>query len=239
MAIKFTTTKQSSDYIRCIVYGPSGIGKTMMAKTAPAPVIISSENKLISLKDEEIPVIQVHDHIDLEEAYNFLVTNKKAAGFKTIVLDSISDIAEVVLEYFRKNPVDGNTHPQAAYGSLAEVLLPLIKKFRDIPNRHVYFIAKAKRIKDEYTGVTSWNPMMPGQQLGPALPYLFDFVFAMRMGETDKGVKYRYLQTEGDIQWLAKGIETLNAIEEPNLIKIFNKALGVTKESAEAEKGAD
>lgn len=226
MAIKFTTTDTGVDHVKCVVYGESGIGKTRLSETAPNPVIISSEKKLISLQNFKIPVILVENHIDLLEAYDFLTTNSKAKGFQTIVLDSISDIAEAVLDYFKKNPKDGNTHPQAAYGSLADELLPLIKKFRDIPNRNVYFIAKAKRMKDDYTGITSWMPSMPGQQLGPGLPYLFDFVFAMRAGETDDGKKYRYLQTTADIQWLAKGIETLDPIEKPDLTRLFNKALG-------------
>ena len=229
MAIKLTTTAQSSDFVKCLVYGRAGVGKTVLSDTAPTPLIISAEQGLLSLKDKNIPVIMIEDHIDFEDAYNFITTNEKAKGFETIVLDSISDIAEAVLAYFKKNPIDGNTHPQAAYGSMADVLLPLIKQFRDLPGKHVYFIAKSKRVKDDYTGITSWLPSMPGQQLGPALPYLFDFVLPMRIGETDKGVEYRYLQTKADIQWEAKDRSgKLNTIEEPNLTKLFNKALGIT-----------
>ena len=43
---------------------------------------------------------------------------------------------------------------------------------------------------------------MPGQTLGPALPYLFDLVMAMRIGTTEKNEEYRYLQTFSDIQYI-------------------------------------
>lgn len=241
MAIKFTTTSDSTNYVKCLVYGKSGIGKTVLSSTAPVPLIISVEKGLLSLKDQNIPVILIDNHEDLIKTYELIMKDKKFEKFKTIVLDSISDIAEAVLAYFKKNPVDGNTHPQAAYGSMADVLLPLIKKFRDIPNKHVYFIAKSKRITDDYSGVTSWMPSMPGQQLGPALPYLFDFVLPMRAGEDKNGNKYRYLQATADIQWEAKDRSgKLAAIEEPNLTKLFNKALGIKiKPGKKATKGGE
>jgi len=236
MAIKFTTTAKGATHVKCLVYGESGVGKTTLAKTAPKPIIISSEHRLLSLKDENIPVILVKNHEDLKEAYDFITTSPKAASFETVVLDSVSDIAEAVLAYFKKNPKDGNTHPQAAYGSMADELLPLIKKFRDLEGRHVYFIAKAKRMKDDYTGITSWMASMPGQQLGPGLPYLFDFVLPMRIGETEKGTRYRYLQTQEDIQYLAKECSgNLRPIEKPHLGELFEKALGTSPKSENIE----
>jgi len=245
MAIKLTTTSESSEYVKCLVYGKSGIGKTVLSATAPAPIIISAEKGLLSLKDQNIPVIMIDNHEDLNEAYEMILKNKRLKKFKTIVLDSISDIAEAVLTYFKKNPIDGNTHPQAAYGSMADVLMPLIKKFRDIPDKHVYFIAKSKRITDDYSGVTSWMPSMPGQQLGSALPYLFDFVLAMRAGEDKNGNKYRYLQATADIQWEAKDRSgKLAAIEKPDLTHLFNKALGtgikkITKKQVKVSGGGE
>lgn len=236
MAIKLTSTKKSASHIKCLVYGKSGIGKTRLASTAPKPVIISSEKKLLSLKDFDIPVILVENHLDLKEAYD-LVTSEKGKRFETVVLDSISDIGEAVLAYFKENPEDGNTHPQAKYGSLADHLLPLMKDFRDIPDKHVYFIAKSKRVEDDYTGVSTFQPMMPGQALLQGLPYLFDFVFPMRSmdSEEEGGDDIRYLQTVADIQWIGKGIESLNSVEPAHLGKLFEKVLGGVPVKKKAE----
>ncbi len=226
MAIKLTTTKGASKVVKCLVYGPSGIGKTKLAGTCPKSLIISSEKKMMSLQDDNIPVALIENHEDLAEILNKIRTDKKFAKFETIVLDSISDIAETILAYFQANPINDNAHPQAPYGWMLDKLVPLIKQFRDLPDKNVYVIAKAKRMADEFTGIDTWMASAPGQQLGPNLPYMFDFVFAMRKGVTKKDVEYRYLQTEADIQWLAKGTDKLNAMEEPHLGKLFKKILG-------------
>jgi len=230
MAIRLTTTKESSKYVKCLVIGRSGVGKTKLCSTAPSPVIISAEKGLLSLQDFNIPVIEVSNHKDFEDAYNFIKDDPRAQGFKTVCVDSISDIAESCLAWFKENPVDGNTHPQAAYGHMADAIIPLIKKFRDLDNKHVYFTAKLKRMTDQYSGIDTFMPSAPGQIIGPSLPYLFDFMFPMRIGETENKVKYRYLQTQPDIQFEAKDRSgRLNDIEKPDLSHIFQKALSVEK----------
>lgn len=236
MAIKFTTTKTGGDFVKLLVYGQSGVGKTRLAATAPKPVIISSEKKLISLKDFDIPVVLIENHMDLEAAYK-AVTSEKGKGFQTVVIDSISDIAETILAYFIANPEDDNPHGQAAYGSLAKVLMPLIKKFRDISDKNIYFIAKSKMIEDQYTNVSVFSPSLPGKILPGNISYEFDYTFAMRIGENpDTGKKFRYLQTQPDIQWHAKGTENLAVVEKPDLTYLFNKILGKTSAKKEAEK---
>lgn len=235
MAIKFTSTGMDAQFVKALIYGPSGVGKTTLIKTAPKPIIISSEKKLLALKDENIPVILIENHTDLLQAYNFITTNKKAKGFQTVAIDSVSDIAETVLSHFKANPVDGNTHPQAAYGHLIDEIIPLIKKFRDIQDKHIYVIAKAKMLEDAFTNVNLWMPSMPGRVLGPGLPYEFDFVFAMRIGTDSDGKEFRYLQTKGDIQWLAKGNDNLLPAEVADLSVIFRKALKKKKKEVPEE----
>jgi hypothetical protein len=91
-------------------------------------------------------------------------------------------------------------------------------------------IAKELRITDDYTGITSFVPSLPGKTLVRENPYLFDEVFSMQIGETNKdGVteSYRFLQTQPSITHLAKDRSgKLNPIERPNLTMIVNKIMG-------------
>lgn len=222
MAIKLTTTAQATTHVKCLSFGNAGIGKTTMCKTAPNPIIICAERGLLSLSDVDIPVIEVSSVDDVVDAFKFVTESKDAEGFETVCLDSISDIAETLLARLK----EGSTDPRQAYGKLNDMMMDIVKKFRDIEGKHVYFTAKSKRVEDQFTGITSWIPSMPGQTLGPALPYLFDFVLPLRIGRTDDNKEFRYLQTVADIQYEAKDRSgKLDFMEEPNLAKLFAKAL--------------
>lgn len=231
MAIKLTTTAQSANYVKLLTYGVSGVGKTTLCKTAPNPIIISAEKGLLSLSDVEIPVIEIASKADFDDAIAFINTSKDAEQFETVCFDSISDIAEVMLNQYMTPGDDGKQiDGRHAYGKMNTDGLEMMRTLRDIANRHVYVIAKAKRLVDDSTGLVTFIPGLPGQTLGPEAPYKFDFVLPLMIGTTidDDGnqISYRYLKTLEDMQWIAKDRSgKLDPQEEPHLGKLFAKAL--------------
>ena len=98
----------------------------------------------MSLEDCDIPYIEVNDMASLKEAYEY-VTSEDCNHFESIALDSISEIAEVVLAAEKKKAKDG----RMAYGEMDTQMTEIIRAFRDIPNRHVYFTAKLEKQQDE------------------------------------------------------------------------------------------
>jgi hypothetical protein len=223
MAIKLTTTGQSASHVKALCYGDAGVGKTVLCATAPNPIIISAESGLLSLSHLDIPVIQVDTLDDVTEAYQFITESEDAKQFETVCLDSITEIAEVMLSQYKKDDKD----PRKSYGALADHMSQLVRSFRDLEGRHVYFSAKMQRIEDEYTGISTFRPMMPGKNLVNGLPFFFDEVMALRIGEEEDGTKYRYLQTEPDAQFTAKDRSgNLDLIERPDLTHMFDKVLG-------------
>jgi hypothetical protein len=228
MAIKLTTTSEAAAMhgVKVLVYGGPGVGKTMLCSTAPNPIIISAEAGLLSLRDFDIPVIEINNIDDLDEAYNFLATSKDAAGFETFCLDSISEIAETCLTIEKaKNP-----DPRKFYVEMADRVLEKIRMFRDISGRHVYFSAKAAKERDDKLGGMLYQPSMPGRQLGQALPYMFDEVFVLRVEEDNEGRVTRWLQTQPDPQHDAKDRSgRLDRFEQPNLTDVINKIIAPTQ----------
>lgn len=224
MTIKITSTKDSAlDGVKCLVYGKSGIGKTVLMATAPKPIILSAEAGLLSLADIDIPAIEVKTIQDIYDAKEFLIESDEAKQYETICLDSITEVGEVLLSAFKERSRDA----RGAYGDLADEMAKLIREFRDIKGRNIIFSAKHKRVTDDDTGITSYFAAMPGKTLLDGLPFFFDEVFHMTFMQDDNGVNHRVLKTEAGIGHDAKDRSgKLSSIEEPNLTKIINKITG-------------
>ena len=145
------------------------------------------------------------------------------ANFGSIGIDSLSDLAEVLLAEYLPKFKDA----RQAYGKMNEDVANTVRLFRGLKGFNVYFIAKEKRLVDDASGLTSYVPSIPGIQMMQNLPYYFDLVTAMRFGPKKDGKVTRFLQTEGDIQYIAKDRSgLLEKRETPDLGRILKKILG-------------
>lgn len=224
--------------VKILIYSEAGIGKTSLVATLPRPILISAESGLLSLQpanldrmwgasgmpySTQIPTIQIDTLQDLEDAYNWIVHQDNDKYFDSVAIDSITEIAEKCLAHFK--PL--NKDPRKAYGEMQEHMIDIVKKFRDLSNKHVYISAKLGKDKDEVSGMTLYGPSMPGKQVGPALPYLFDEVFRYLVLQQTDGSLHRVLQTKRDISSDAKDRSgTLEQYEFPHLGYIINKIKG-------------
>jgi hypothetical protein len=200
MAISLKRTKEATaQAVKLLVYGQAGAGKTSLIPTLPTPVILSAEGGLLSIADTNLPFIEITSMDDLREAYKWLTSSTGAAEFESVALDSISEIAEVVLNAEKKI----NKDPRAAYGAMQEQMADIIRGFRDLPGKHVYMSAKLEKTQDEM-GRVLYAPSMPGNKTGQSLPYFFDEVLALRVEKDTEGNTRRALMTDGDGLWLAK-----------------------------------
>ena len=146
MAINLKTTSTlASNGAKILVYGQAGAGKTTLAATLPAPIILSAEGGLLSIQDANLPYIEVTSMSTLMEAYTWLRDSHEAKDYQSVALDSISEIAEVVLNAEKKS----NKDPRAAYGAMQEQMADIIRAFRDLTGRHVYMSAKLEKTQDE------------------------------------------------------------------------------------------
>jgi phage nucleotide-binding protein len=223
MAINVKTTGSlAANGVKVLVYGQAGAGKTSLVKTLPKPIVLSAEGGLLSIQDADLPYIEISDMDTLKEAYTWLAESDEAKQYQSVALDSISEIAEVVLTAEKKATKD----PRQAYGAMQEQMADIIRAFRDLPGRHVYMSAKLEKTQDEM-GRVLYAPSMPGNKTGQALPYFFDEVLALRVERDAEGVTQRALMCDTDGLWLAKDRSgRLDQWEAPDLGAIITKIQG-------------
>lgn len=169
--VQYTNDQRVFNGVKCLAYGRSGGGKTRLAATAPRPFVFSAEKGLLSLRKERIAFSEIACYKDLEDAHAWATKSAEAKNYDTLCLDSISEIAEVVLSKEKER----NKDPRKAYGELATSVLDLLRSFRDMPQKHVYFIAKEETY--EVAGMQCSRPSFPGKVLAAEMPYFFDEVF--------------------------------------------------------------
>jgi phage nucleotide-binding protein len=221
MAIQLKNTAQVAvNGLKVLVYGHAGAGKTTLAASMPAPIIISAEGGLLSIKDAGLDYIEVNSMDSLMEAFEYV----QASGDKyaSVVLDSISEIGEVVLIHEKRINKDG----RAAYGEMAVQMTSIIRAFRDLAGKHVLMTAKVEKSQDE-SGRILYAPSMPGAKVGQQLPYFFDEVLALRVEKDAEGIAQRAIMCDSDGLWLAKDRSgKLDAWEAPDMGAIIAKIGG-------------
>lgn len=222
MAIKIQSTAEIEfNGVKCIVFGGAGVGKTRLCATAPRPIIISAEEGLLSLTDVDCAFIEIKSLKDLDEAYRYL---KNSPDYDTICLDSLSEIAEVLISELKPQFKDG----RQAYMALADAMIPMLKRFRDIKGKNTVFTCKKIDIKDEESGNVTTELFLPGNVLSNQIPYLVDELFYMDVDRT--GIPF--LQTKPNRKVFAKdrsgaldpkGEFAKDKDSVPNLTELFKK----------------
>ena len=221
MAINIKSTKDvHTNGIKLVLYGASGSGKTVMGSTAPDPIYISAEKGMLSLANKDIPYMEVKTLKSLDEAYKYC----RESEYKTIVIDSISEITQACLDEFKNKMIldssTGKIDARQAYGKNNEAIGNMIRNFRDLDGKNVIFIAKERRMVDEESKAVTFEAYLPGQVLPFDLPYLVDEVICLQMSRKGE----RFIQTAADYKRICKDRSgTLSNPEVPDFKVIFDK----------------
>ena len=230
MEIKFQNVadKVMDQGVKELITGDPGVGKTVLASTTGEPtLLIDAEAGTMSIRHaKNVQVFSVTGNEPLKQIFpvlEYLRTNNDQ-GFKWVVIDSISELCEMVLAEEDAKHKGNNLK---AYGDMAKRMIPFVKAFRDLEGMNVVMTAKLKAVKDDDTGVIMHRPAAPGRQVTDALPYLFDLVLPLRIIKNKAGESERWLQCVGDQNWIAKDRSNkLDRWEEPNLAAIRAKIMG-------------
>lgn len=222
MEIK-STKNLHSDQVKILVYGQSGIGKTVLLGTMPPAetLIISAESGLLCLSDRAIDVIEVKSDTAVREAYAYLQRNEDGGKYKYIAIDSLTEISDLIVKGLKnKDDYKNPSNVLKMWGEFNDTMVGLIKAFRDLP-RHVVFSALSDDVNDG--GIITKHPLISGNKAQKLLSSFFDEVFYLTINQENE----REIITQPTHQFIAKDRSgKLATSEAPNLTNIIDKIQG-------------
>jgi hypothetical protein len=159
-----TWTSQSFDSLKMLLYGDSGVGKTVFASTAPAPIFLDADKGMLSIR-REVGRYPIEKWSDLQTAFQMLVREKH--GFKTVVVDGLNEIQRIcmdnVIDKFSMRRTYENLPSQSDWGKMLDDFEHLVRSLRSLP-LNVIFIAHASnkvfeddRIWPQFSGKQTAN----------------------------------------------------------------------------------
>lgn len=213
-----------------LVVGPSGIGKTSLVRTLPQPedaiLLISAESGLACLDGTNIDVIEVDPKEptkSLEEIYEFLQSDEAKKKYKFIFIDSLTEIAQLIVAELKKDPHYGQPkNALAMWGKYSELMTMIVKSYRDMSDYSVIFTCLDAVEKDGLEKIESFN--IQGTGIKNSLKAWYDLVLFYKVYTDENGEKHRKLVTDISEAPLAKDrTGKLEAFEEADLSVIINK----------------
>ena len=184
---KRTTYSPSQHKIKALVFWDSGTWKTTFGGTAKDAVFLSAEWGLLSLWRD----VATYDIKSLSDLKNALVDLREeleawTCPFKTVVIDSITEINDIVRTSIEKELGDkGMTFKER--GELSKIMQWILRGFRDL-DMHVLFIAHEKSEKDE-DRLLKYKPSLNGKA-ADSICYYMDIVWYTEILKSEDGVNY-------------------------------------------------
>lgn len=206
--LSVTKPEARRDKVNILIYGESGVGKTVLAGSADEvpemrPVLlVDAEAGTLSLDKyhPDVDVLRIKSFQELQDLYDELrLGNTK---YQTVILDSLTELQKFGMDLIMKAAADVLTlMPDSIpglkqWGINTEQIRRLVRAFRDL-DMHTIFTALIKDDKNPLTGAVTQRPALSGQ-LAREVPAFLDIVahmYVKNVQEGDEIVQKRLLLT--------------------------------------------
>jgi len=237
MSIEIVPLDETAHFVKALIYGDSGVGKTVLAGTSPKPLIIDVEGGTLSLRQFGIKadVVRVKDFSAMREIRDELQKTENQGRWETVIIDSLTELQRRSMEAVMKLTVAQNSKRDpdvpgiGEYGKNGEVIRKVIRQFRDLP-MHVIFVCLQLDMTDSDTGLPIARPMLQGK-LASEVPQYMDMVghLTVRQSVEEGNVrKDRVLNIDHGGRFSAKnrlgGLPP--QVVNPNFSEIISRSLG-------------
>lgn len=202
--IEIKTYAPEDHFLKCLVYGWPGTGKTTFAASADDVLIGSAEAGLLGVKSWT-NYVQIKSFKDLQEVYKYLLEWKH--WYKTFALDSISEVNDIIINELS---VWQWQMYQNDRWTLGKKMVDMLRKFRDLP-MNIIFVSHETAISDDER-VVKYIPMLSGKT-AMKIPGFFDVVG--RTYINDKNEYRIWVEAKADLVTKSRGAYITN--DTPNV----------------------
>jgi len=236
MGLEIYKPKVEDAKVKMVVYGKSGIGKTTFSATAndsklSGPILFCNvEGGMLSIMDKKLDTVDINVWQDIIDVYKHLSEAKHK--YKTVVIDSLGDLAVLCLSTIVKNEIlknpkrtDPNIIEIGDYGKLTTMMRSAVRMFRDL-DMHVVFTCLEKENQEGTECGLDLTPKLANTVMG--MVDIIGMLFTVDDKDEDGNeIITRRMLFQPYKKWIAKDRTTKlgTAMSEPTFDKIL-KAMG-------------
>jgi hypothetical protein len=227
--------QENLPHLNLMVYGDSGVGKTLLAGTAAfvpelSPVLfVDVEGGTLTLNQfdstVDIDVIRVDKWVNLQKVYDDLYNGKHP--YKTVVIDSLTEMQKLAMNDLlgAGSKIDpASSMPEYKDWNInTEQMRRLVRAFRDLPINTFFSCLAMDQQDPRRESVFIKKPALT-KKLANEIPAFFDIVFYMYVKEMREGPNKRLMQTDKSDRVVAKcrvqGVPTI--LEDPTMELLYD-----------------
>lgn len=233
--LKRTGSAEYGQYMKVLICGEPGAGKTLISSTFPNPVIASAEGGLMSLADRHVPYVEVTKTDQLDQLKNVFTqppaVREQMLGVpaETLVIDTLDEIQKLLIKE-RNEAQRQDAFKVQDWGWLGDQMRLIVRTLRNL-DAHVVFTCHLKRVENQESGAVNYEPLIQGGFCAE-LPGYVDLALVLKarpvakqVGEESKRVMVRMIQTFPDntYPWLKDRSGKLPQFFEANLNDDFQR----------------
>lgn len=181
MTVSIQVLKDKPRYLKALIYGEPGAGKTYLVGTAPKPLFVDVEGGTMTIRDRDIAVVKVTSWEDLEEVLDNLEAKTKGwEKYESLCLDSITEVQTLLHEQLLKEGAanssrsrDPDVMEMQDWGKSLVRMQRVMRRFRDLP-MHVFMTSLSEEGLDNAKQLRV-RPALQGR-MAMLLPAIMDVV---------------------------------------------------------------
>jgi len=255
--MKEINTKNSDNtWLRALLYGASGIGKTTSILTLPLKrtLVLMAEPKHLPLLGQDVDPWEIADWEDTKLAFATIRKGLAHGGLivngrkkDIIFIDTLTEINEQCKNHIiakdrpdllsrQKKNLDGIYDELMMLNDwqlLSVRINSMVSSFCHLPC-HLIVAAQEQWNEDRVTGTIRREPALNGK-LATSIAHHFDFAFHLEIVNIE-GHDKRFFRTSYSPQAMAKGSPHLDILEDPNWTKVMTKVFTADKPAKKKTK---